>query len=282
MAFSKLIMLPIVTFMLLVGSILVFSFDFAWYFIFPIVGFIFLVTSWLIPFIYIKRVPKAARTLIEAAAKKLVPALIVHDSGRAAIHLLLERRGEGVVMTDQGEYRLLPRYAEMDVTDLPEETTQQGKKKGNPTGEEVEQQKKKTLREKLKLDWNIEWITKRSILVGLGLPFYVAYSGKLCLLNPECLAWYEAGEIFVPTEDNPVPTGDDKKKPMPLMFLSVQKMKAIINKRYDMSQLNAILVDAENLGRLGRGLTTGMKVGIVLALVAVAILIIFLAPSLTG
>lgn len=272
MGFSKLYAIPAFSLTLVLLSFMVFDFDFAWLWIFPIVGIVFLVTSWIIPFYWLRRVPQAARILEEAARTKQVPAYIVHDSGRGAFVLLEERRGEGLVVAKAGSgrrrYRLLPRIVDVEEGDVKEEARK--KLKGNSNKNKL----------KLLLDYASDWINKRSICVGLGLPIYLGYSGTLCLLNPECLAWYEAGKIFLPTERNPQPTSDKEKQlPWPLMLLSALEMNNIINRRFNTTQTDALEIDATILGRLGRG-TPGwiFGVGIVLIVIVAIILLLFFQP----
>lgn len=229
-------------------------FLFIWYTIFPLLGFVGLITlPWLIPLIWFRIIPKAARTLFWAARRKMVPAYIVHDSGRGAMTLIQERRGEGVVITDHGKYRLLPRYVEATEKDNP----------------------------KNQLDYSAEWITKRSIMASLGLPFYIGYSGSLCLLNPEALAWYEAGKIFVPTANNPVPNEKQKDLPKPLMLLDLKSIKSIINRAFDTTQISAVLQDMYLLGLLGRGFNkTLISIGAIILVVVAVLAILFFLPQM--
>lgn len=277
MNFSRLTIMPVVSVVLLVSTIFMYGLEFAWYEIFPVIGFIFLLTNWLIPFLWMKRVPLAARILTEASQKKQVPAYIVHDSGRGAFVLLEERRGEGLVFAhahgQRRRYRLLPRIVDVEEEDLKksEKTSAGAEGKGNP-----KEKKKKKM--KLLLDYASDWINKRSICVGLGLPIYFGYSGTLCLLNPECMALYEAGKIFIPSEEKPQPETDvEKQLPWPLMLLSSLDMKKIINKRFDTTQTDALEIDAKLLGQLGAGLPNWMLwVAVaVIAIIAIVVLVFF-------
>jgi len=225
---------------------------FMWFFyvVCPLVGLVFMLTApWLIPLIWLRLIPKPARTLTWASRKKQPPAIIVHDSGRAAVTLIKERRGEGVVVTDRGKYKLLPRYIGLGTET---ETEQEGKKKGkNPNGED-----KKVTRV---LKNFRDWVTKRAILTGLNMPIYFGYSGSLCLLNPEALALYEAGEMKVQTPEGVFDFNPEKKRNkkiedavQPLMLLDPRAIKAIINRTFDTTQISSIVEDAIELGRLGR------------------------------
>lgn len=259
------------------------TFEETWFWVFAPVGFIFLISNWLLPLLWHKRVPPAARVLVECFHRKEVPALIVHDSGRSALVRIFERRGEGVVMTDRGKYRLLPRYteAEEEVMDRLAEEMGAAQSRNPKTSQKTDKQKSQSTEEqpkepkKKRLDFNTDWITRRSILTGLGLPFYVGYSGTLCLLNPECLAAHQAGEMFVPTSEQPYPTEQQKSLPKPLMLLDPRRIAAIINRSFDTTQIDAIIVDAEERGRLGRGLGQFLiPIGIIMLIVVVILIVI--------
>lgn len=284
MNFSRLYLIPIASFTILVVMFVAFPFDYAWFVILPVVGLISLLSNWLIPFLWIKRVPGAARQLVKAWQNKLVPAFIAHDSGRAAIVNIIEKRGEGVVVTDHGNYRLLPRFVKVEEGDVATEEPvrkKKGRKKPNPGSAATAGLPQSTTRPRYVLDYNTDWVNKRSILIGLGSPFYVGYSGKLCLLNPECLAWFEAGEIWIPDTVNP--PKDKKDLPKPLMLLNVLKMKDIINRRFDSSQIKALAKYAEEIGSIGRGLSPTMKLFLGLGVIAVlAIVALYVLPGMTG
>jgi len=266
MQFTKLIIIPVCTIMLVLIGLLLFPLDYAWFYIFAPVGLIFCLSSFLIPLLYFKRVPPVARTLIEAKQKSLVPALIVHDSGRSYLTLLLERMAEGVVMTTHGKYKLLPQSVDFShaFDEKLDETSDKTTKKKNPADENPPEEKK---------SWAADlygWISHRSILVGLGLPFYVGYSGSLCLLNPEALALYEAGGLFVPSEKNPVPKKDERYKPMPLMWLDPSKIKHLINKRFGTSQIDAMMIDVDRRARIYQ-MSSTVKLIVVVAIIVLII-----------
>lgn len=263
MQFTKLVIIPVCTIMVVLISLFMFPLDYAWFYIFAPVGLIFCLSSFLIPLLYFKRVPPVARTLIEASQKKLVPALIVHDSGRSYLTLLLERMAEGVVMTTQGKYKLLPQSVDFSHA-FDEKVGDKTTKKKNPIEEDPPEEKK---------SWAADlygWISHRSILVGLGLPFYVGYSGSLCLLNPEALALYEAGELFVPSEKNLVPKGDEKSKMMPLMWLDPSKIKHLINKRFGTSQIDAMMIDVDRRARIYQ-MSPVVKIMIIVAVIVLIV-----------
>jgi hypothetical protein len=253
---------------LVIIGLLLFPLDFAWFYIFAPVGLIFCLSSFLLPLLYLRRVPPVARTLIEAKEKSQVPALIVHDSGRSYLTLLLERMAEGVVVTTSGKYKLLPQSVDFnqafdEEVGVPDKTT---KKKPNPNPEaDPPPEPKRSFSADL-----FGWISHRSILVGLGLPFYVGYSGSLCLLNPEALALYEAGELFIPSENKPVPKGDDKGKMMPLMWLDPSKIKHIINKRFSTSQIDAMMIDVDRRARIYQ-MSPVMKALLVIVVIVVIV-----------
>jgi len=196
---------------------------------------------------YKRKLPSAARSLYAAMRKGLIPLLIVHDSGRSKIVLALERKGEGVLYTTDGRYKILPRYTSGEVE---EEEVKKKTTKKNPKPETPEKRRGRSM--------FAEWTNKRSILVGLGTPFYVAYSGTMCLLNPLALALIEAGKMFVKdAEGKPIKSDEAKEEDLsemlqPLMLLDARESKAIINSQYDESQIGACLVDSEDIGRIGR------------------------------
>lgn len=282
MRFSRLYLLPISSFLILILIFTAFPFEYAWFVILPMIAVISLLSNWLIPFFWMKRVPDAAKQLVKAYQNHLVPAFIAHDSGRAAIVNIIEKTGEGVVVTDHGNFRLLPRFVKVEQSDAtPEkEETGKGTKKKKTTPDAVGLPKS-TSRPGYVLDYNTDWVNKRSILTGLGTPFYVGYSGKLCLLNPECLAWYEAGEMWIPTEPNPTKEAEDKLKP--LMLLNVLKMKDVINRRFDSSQIKALARYAEAIGSLGQPLSPMMKMLLGVGVIAIiAVLLIYFLPGMSG
>ena len=221
---------------------------FMWFFyvVCPLVGLVFILTSpWLIPLIWLRFIPKPARTLFWASRRKQIPVLIVHDTGRAKLTLAKERRGEGVVVTEAGKYKILPRYVSLE-TEL--ETKEAEKKGKNPGG--------KAKAKKLLKDFG-DWVTKRCLLTGLGLPFLVGYSGSICLVNPEALALWTAGKMKVQTAEgsfsfNPRKNVDVQNLVQPLMLLEPREIKSLINRTFDTTQISACLLDAEELGRLGR------------------------------
>lgn len=276
MQFTRLILLPIATLLTVTASLVAFPLEMAWFYVFGSVGLVFCLTSWLLPLVYLKKVPPVARELMECQAKKQVPAIICHDSGRSYLVRIEERMAEGVVITSQGKYKLLPQS--IDITEALEEKTDPKEKKQQASTNDEDKKKSR-------LGFDIYgWISHRSILAGLGLPFYLGYSGILCLLNPECMALYQAGELFVPTEQHPTPTKEDldkdgKVKPKPLMWLDPTKLKNIINKRFSTSQIDAILIDVDRRARLGRGLGTGAKIAIFILIAVIAVALIFFLMS---
>jgi len=300
MGFSRLFMLPISTILVLVVSLLLFPFEWAWFWIFGSVGFIFILSSWLIPFLWFKKVPEPARVLVECAQKGRVPAFIAHDSGRGRMISFIEKLGEGVVETSDGRYRILPRFVKIrnvlsnlaklsNQAETNEETLEAGELTENDNSvissspdNAVAKLKERLKKHGYELDYFSDLMQRRSIMVGLNLPFYIAYSGKICLMNPMCQAWFQAGEVFIPTADNPEQP-DGENKPMPLMLLDPLEMKTIINQRFDTSQVNAIAIDSEELGRAGRGMPSWVfPVALVAVLAALAIGAFMFLPSMLG
>lgn len=267
--------------------------------IFYVVGMITTFTALPILILFWKRwMPKSARTLFWAARRGTPPLLLVHDSGRGELTTVIERKGEGIVMTKEGKYKILPRV--MPKTPLEDQIVQSitkaaQEKDKSDTAVDVEVEipagadkpsRLSILKDKFILDYS-DWILKRCMLVGMKMPFWVGYTGKLCLLNPEALALYEAGEMFVRTEDrtlfNPDNIeGKDQKDAMePLLLIDARKIQQIIYNGFDQSQIAGVVADSEEIARLGRGLSKGM-IGVILILVVIGIigLAMFALPSL--
>lgn len=266
--FSRLLILPLISLPFLIIGFTLLPFIFFWYQLLPIIGLSFLaVASWFIPFWWIKRVPETARILERAAREKKPVALIAHDTGRAALTLIEERMGEGVVVTDSGNYKILPQYARVEETE--------GEGKGNP--------------EKLYEKDYRDFITKRTILTGLDLPFFIGYAGKLTLLNPEALALYEAGDMYVKTSEGPLFNPNKKKDRsirkalQPLMLLDIRKIKDLIGVQFDVTQIAAIITESERIGYLGSA--TPFKkylplIGLLLLAMVVGLLLLLGGPKI--
>lgn len=247
--------------------------------IMPLIGWISVFSiPWLVPFLYYKVIPKTARTFIAAKRKNMIPALIVHDSGRAVIVLVKEKMGGGICVTEQGRYKLLPKYVEAEEITSVEEAAafpEEAESKNKTAGSEEETTESETETTKPRLKTLIkmfgDWVTKRCILVGLGKPMLIGYSGKACLLNPSALALWEAGKMKIrdqehrwmrekvkqnekgePDENGKIPKIQELLQP--LMLLDARACKAVISPAYDESQIAAMCVDSEKIGMIGRGL----------------------------
>jgi hypothetical protein len=244
--------------------------------------------------------PKAARTLFWAARRGTPPLLLVHDSGRGEITTVIERKGEGIVMTKEGKYKILPRV--MPKTPLEEQIVQkitEAAQEQNPSPDgtpvevevDVPEDAKKPsrlsiLKDKFILDYS-DWIIKRCMLVGMKMPFWVGYTGKLCLLNPEALALYEAGEMVVRTEDktlfnpNKVEGKTIKDALSPLLLIDSRKIQQIIFNGFDQSQIAGVVADSEEIARLGRGLSkTMISAIIILVIILILGLGMFVLPQI--
>jgi hypothetical protein len=255
-----------------------FFFDFMPFFF--VVGMVTTFTAPIVLFIYWKKLnPKPARTLFWSARRGRPPLLLCHDSGRGEMFTIQEKRGEGIVET--GSFKILPRCvsrsklaasirATFNQPSLPAES-------GDLPAEDA---KTRTLLQKLGdrfiFDYS-DWVTKRTTLIGLGMPFFIGYTGKLCLMNPLALALFEAGEMAVDTEDQTMfnPHGLKDKKiedaVKPIMLLDGRLINAVIEKSYDTSQIAAICQVSEDIGRKGRGLFGG-KFPIVIAIILIVML----------
>ena len=261
----------------------------------PLIGWISLFAiPTVIPLVYYKVFPKTARTFIAAKRKNLIPAYIVHDSGRAVITLVNERMGGGICVSEKKDrYKILPKFVEEEEVTAEDEATAFPKEAQNEEGEDTESTEKSAGSQPMTLKRAVrtfgDWVTKRSHLVGLGKPMFVGYSGKACLLNPLALALWEAGKMKIRNEDHKfirkkVKDKDDKIPQIqdlvqPLMLLDPRSVKAVISHAFDEAQIAAMCADSEAIGRMGRGLPKWvLPVGIIL-IVIVAGAAIFLLLS---
>lgn len=281
---------------------------------FYIVGMVFCFVG--VPFMiyfYKRKIPKAARTLFWAGLRREPPLLLCHDSGRGELTTIRERKGEGIVMTAQNKYKILPRWrariplsamlgqnkSEPEVAapmtegeqqvDPQAEAPQQPQAPVSPETPEINLQSVfnvKLLKENFILDYS-DWIVKRTFLVGLDLPFFVGYTGKLCLLNPEALALYEAGEMMIRTEDevmfnpNKLEGKTMENAMQPLLLLDSRKIQQIIYEGFDQSQIAGVVADSEELARIGQGISPKMKV--IIAIIVIGVLAaagLFFLPQL--
>lgn len=263
----------------------------------PLIGWVTLFSApWLLPYIYYRVIPKTARTFIAAKRKNMIPALIVHDSGRAVITLVREKMGGGICVTEKGKYKCLPKYVEADEVSEEDERAafpkehEKSKNQDAATEKNLTEAARKPALKRLVAMFG-DWVTKRCILVGLGKPMLVGYSGKACLLNPVALALWEAGKLKIRDENHQfmrkkvrdsktkeIPDIDDLLQP--LMFLDPRAAKAVISASYDEAQIAAMCVDSEQIGMIGKGLPKWvLPLGIILI---VAIAGIFLLLMWTG
>lgn len=248
----------------------------------------------LLPYIYFRVFPKTARTFIAAKRKNMIPALIVHDSGRAIITLVKEKIGGGICETELGKFKLLPKFVaaeEVSAEDEARAFPETAKNKNQSGSEETEKKDAKKPNLKLLIRMLGDWVTKRCLLVGLGKPMLVGYSGKACLLNPLALVLWEAGKLKIRDHEHKfmrkkVEDPETHKIPkiqellQPLMLLDPRAAKAVISHAYDEAQIAAMCVTSENIGRMGRGLPKWvLPVGIILIVVVAVGLILML---LTG
>lgn len=257
----------------------------------PIIGWASLLgLPILLPYVYFRVFPKTARTFIAAKRKNMIPALIVHDSGRAIITLVREKMGGGICVTEKGRYKCLPKYVEAEeVSKEDEKAAFPDENKVGDTENSKNAARKPTLKKLVGMFG--DWVTKRCILVGLGKPMLLGYSGKGCLLNPLALALWEAGKLKIrdhnhqfirkkvkDPDSNEIPDIDDLLQP--LMFLDARASKAVISAAYDEAQIAAMCSDSEQIGSIGRGLPKWvLPVGIIL-IVVIGLALLFLI--LTG
>lgn len=316
MRFSKLFLLPIGCWALIIIGYLAMPIEIFWYRILPIVGFVFLCSSFLIPYWWFKRVPEVARMFEMASRNKMIPAIIAHDTGRAALTLLTEYLGEGIVKTLEGKFKILPHFAPM---------TRKKKKKNHPRIKEVQMPNGSSVpldteigEEPEEDEQDVELFFKeyrdltgkRTILTGFDRPIFFGYSGKACLLNPEALTLYEAGQMMIRTEDgsfsylkphNSEDIGSaeiwardterttnptNPKVPnllQPLLLLEPRKIKDLIGRQFNPTQLQAVATESEQIGRFGRPNYGKFALPIIffIILAIVGILMLTMGPSLT-
>lgn len=278
--------------------------------LFYVVGMVFTFTGIPIIVLFWKRwLPLPARTLFWASRRRNPPLILCHDSGRGEITTIKERKGEGIVITAQGKYKILPRWMPKSqmLSQEKGETKQTETEKAAETGEGSEEAKPdqhpetelneilelKVLHNNFLLDYS-DWIVKRTMLVGMNMPLWFGYTGKLCLLNPEALALYEAGEMMIKTEDGTLfnphkfkgKDGKDKNIKdalQPLLLLDPRKINQIIYNGFDQSQIAGVVADSEELVRLGMGISPKMKALIgIIVIVMLALLALFFLPQMLG
>lgn len=256
-------------------------------------GFIIMVFT--VPFLFIwfwkKKVPKPARTLFWCSVKGWIPLLLFHDSGRADIIGIIERASESLVRTTAGMYKILPRFTLAKI-----HGEEEGKKaEGNPNPkaetEIIRNETAKTIRIG-KYEFNLDYdyyLNKRSILVGMNLPLYIGYTGSLCILNPEAIALFEAGELAIET-----PTGElihkgkgkDDELVQPLIFLDPKKVLTLLNQKFGGSAILGIVKDIYEVAMLEKELMRGLrKMGTILGIIIIVLLVVLafmFLPRLLG
>jgi len=285
------------------------------YQVMPVVGIVLTLTVPLVFFIFWKKVlPKAARTLFWCKRRNMPPLLIVHDSGRAELTMISEREG-GAVMTRSGKFKLLPRFLSRRILKLSTETnpkaaplvavengSDQSQVQGqNGKGEVINTSPinvdlseldklpdaKKELYNRFFPDYSA-FISKRCQLMGLNLPLFLGYSGTACLVNPEALILYEAGEMAVQMNGvmNFNPNNIEGKTmagvPQPLMLYDARVIKALIPETYDETQITAIATKSEMIGLLGRGFGRFIPMISIIIIVVLAIVGIFVVLPMIG
>lgn len=261
--------------------------------IFYILGMLFL--FFVIPFtiyFYKRKIPKAVKTLFWSAWKREPPLLLCHDSGRGEFTTIRERKGEGIVVTAQNKYKILPRWLpKPSFTKLLKTQAADQPQQDNPVeAPETDSPTSLTfLKDNFVLDYS-DFVVKRTNLIGLDLPLFVGYTGKLCLLNPEALALYEAGNMMIKTEDtvlfNPHNIANKKIEDalQPLLLMDPRKIKQIISEGFDQSQIAGVVADTEEIARLGQALSPKMKLLIAIIMLALlaGLAVIFLPKLISG
>ena len=212
-----------------------------WYFIFPALGIILAFTMPIAFLLYhYKYMHKTARKLNKIIRKKKPFFFNVYDTGRAFIEAGLERRGEGIIKTDRGTYKILPRLPEKKDTD-------KDKNKNDPL-----------------TSLYSDVVLKRATLEDTGVPVFFGYSGKICLLNPDSLALAEMAT------HKPAKLEENEE---PLLLLDPRKIKELITKSYSESQMLAVCRDTEEIMREQMGFSRYVfpLVGLMIMLFVVAV-----------
>jgi hypothetical protein len=268
-------------------------------------------------YFYKRKIPKAAKTIFWASIRREPPLILCHDSGRGEFTTIHERKGEGIVMTAQGKYKILPRYLprlplstitqqnaavasssknvatesdspedEEETSVAPTEALPKAVSDGSGVVDLHQAFSVKVLKEYFIFDYS-SFIQKRTNLVGLDLPLWIGYTGKLCLLNPEALALYEAGDMMIHTEDGTLfnPNKVEGKKIedalQPLLLMDPRKIQQIIYSGFDQSQIAGVVSDSEELARIGQGMSSKLKMLIIILVIGiVAVLALLFLPSM--
>lgn len=281
-----------------------FSYNWFMYQVMPVVGIVMVLVVPIVAVVFWKKfLPKSARTLFWCKKRNMPPLLIVHDSGRAEITMISERRG-GMVMTRSGKYKLLPRFpTRRDFSKTVVATPPVSVKAENLGVDGAEPQVRLPMTDNNGEELSAElqalynryfpdysgFISKRCQLRGLNLPFFLGYSGSACLVNPEALILYEAGQMAVQMNGimnfnpNNVEGKELKNAYQPLMIYDARIIKTIISDSYDETQLAAITTDAELIGLIGRGIGRYLPVIYIIVIIVLAIVgITVIAPMIGG
>ena len=232
--------------------------EYLWFYILPFVGVVMLIVTPVFFFLlWFRYLTPIAKKINRYVRKKMAIAAITFDTGKTVLCGLIERRGEGVVITDYGRYKILPR---MPV---------------------VKKEEKDSLTELYS-----DLVLKRSILEGTNSPFFIGYSGKICLLNPDTLALAEMTEHQSLKEGEVVFEGEGaeenregEEKPRSLLLLDPRKIKELVTKSFSESQMLAIIRDTEEIMRASMGLR---RFTVPIAVIIVIVLLLMVAMQFFG
>jgi len=260
----------------------------------PIFFMLLMVLCICLPIIFIwfwkKKLPKPARTLFWCAVKGYAPLLLVHDSGRADIVAIKERKAEGIVETTTGTFKILPRYAPLMSEEEIEKIGDPADKERIEILKDVTGKKIQIGKQQFTLDFS-HWMAKRSWLLGMPTPLFVGYTGSLCILNPEALALFEAGDLKIQTVEgtafnpNNIKNKNEDDAVEPLMLLDPRKIGKFIYSHFDTSQIAGVIQAAEERARLGTGASLKkflMIFAIVIVVMMVIVGIMYLPKLLQG
>jgi len=276
--------------------------------IFPYLA-VFLAIGLAVFFVYYwKVIPPVAKTFTRAKRKNRVPCYVVHDSGYSTIELFTARTGS-IALTEKKRFKILPRFSlkrdnnggalgvhtpaspplklpplpeGVNFEDLPEDIQKiymspQGIASGFPDVPVITS--KEDLYDKFFLDYST-WTSRRSELLGLGLPMFVAYSGSACLLNPEALALWTCAEMSVEIQGklsfNPlgVETNNTATSvPQPIIPLDPRAISTIISDQYDESAIAKVQLEAEQIALEGMGLRRYFPLFIIMAIAIIGVVL---------
>jgi hypothetical protein len=240
--------------------------NYVWFYVLPWAGLISVFVWGTFLFFWVRVVPYASKYMYRLKRKGLALAIVVADTSRSAFAMIVERRGEGIVVTGEDKYKLLPRYTVLPTEEekrqkrkeegskkrLGEDTAEEGTESGESSPPDPPQE---TITEKdpeVPLNY-ADYSIKRSFLADVGsVPFFVAYHGSICLFDPLLLALAESCEM---KESIPRKEADSQENKMPKALpseivnfpsaMSLKKVREFIKNVFEETQYKAIIDEIE-------------------------------------